>query len=219
MGMFSRVTDIINSNINSMLDKAEQPEKMIRMIITEMEETLVEVRSMAAKTIAEQKSLVRQIGTLDKQASNWNDKAQLAVEKGRDDLARAALIEKNNCQQQAQELQAQQKIIDENLMAIQNDSQRLQDKLIEARARQDSLKLRQKSATARLKVREQVASIDIDATLEKFERYQQRVESVEAQVEAYDLTASDLNAQFNQLAAQESIDAELSEMKKKVANG
>jgi phage shock protein A len=219
MGMFSRLTDIINANLNSMLDKAEQPEKMIRLIIGEMEETLVEVRSAAAKNIAEKKTLTRQISSLEKNAERWTEKAELALSKGREDLARSALVEKNNCLEKISGLQQELDVLDENLLAVQSDCQRLQEKLSEARRRQESLVIRQESATVRLKVREQINTQNIEDAIAKFERYQQKVDDVEAQVEAYDLTATDLESQFNALEKEESVEQELAQLKKKVANG
>ena len=224
MGLFSRFTDIVNANINSMLDKAEHPEKMIRLIIQEMEETLVEVRSTAAKHIAEKKTLVRQIKSVESSMANWHNKAELAIEKDREDLAKSALIEKHKCSEQLAYLQEQLAELEDYLVSIQDDSTGLQEKLAEAKRRQEALLLRQQSAHVRLKVREKAAVHNIDEAISKFERYQQKIDKVEAQIEAYDLTAnasanSDLDSQFRALAADETIEQELEQMKKKVVNG
>jgi phage shock protein A len=218
MGMFSRMTDIINANINSMLDKAEHPEKMIRLIIGEMEETLVEVRSAAAKNIAERKGLQRQINALQNKVQQWHEKAELALSKDREDLARSALVEKASCVTKADDLSQQLTVIDDNLAAIQQDSKRLQDKLIEARRRKESMLVRQQSAQVRLKAKEQMATHNIDQAIAKFELYQQKIDEVEAEVEAFDMTASDLQSQFDALQQSEQVEEELAAMKKKVAN-
>ncbi|GAA6204624.1 MULTISPECIES: phage shock protein PspA [Thalassotalea] len=220
MGMFSRFTDIINANLNSMLDKAEDPEKMIKLIIQEMEETLVEVRSTAAKHIAEKKTLSRQIKSIEKNIANWQDKAQTALAKEREDLAKSALVEKHKCQTQLDALMSELTELEEFLASVQNDGQNLQNKLAEAKRRQDAYLLRQQSAQVRLKVREKAAVYNIEDAINKFERYQQKIDEVEAQVEAYDMTSNqDLTSQINALEADEAIDKELAEMKKQVVNG
>jgi len=220
MGMFSRFTDIVNANINSMLDKAEQPEKMIRLIIQEMEETLVEVRATAAKHIAEKKTLLRQIANIEKSVSHWQQKAETALSKGREDLAKAALAEKHKNLSQAEQLQEELAQVDDLLGRIQDDSQRLQDKLSEAKRRQEAYILRQQSAEVRLKVREKAVVHNIDEAISKFERYQQKVDEVEAKVEAFDMTSNqDLSSQINALEDDENIEQELEALKKKVVNG
>ncbi|MBB6543457.1 phage shock protein PspA [Thalassotalea piscium] len=218
--MFTRFTDIINANINSMLDKAEHPEKMIKLIITEMEETLVEVRSTAAKHIAEKKSLLRQIRVLETSAANWQEKAERAVSKARDDLAKAALAAKHKALSEIELLTAELQALEEFLMSVQDDGQSIQDKLTEAKRRQEALILRQQSAQVRLKVREQENVYNIDEAMNKFERYQQKIDRVEAELEAYDLTRNnDLDSQFKALEEDESVEKELAELKSKVANG
>lgn len=220
MGMFTRFADIINANINSMLDKAEQPEKMIRLIIQEMEETLVEVRATAAKHIAEKKTLARQVTSLQKSVDYWQEKAELAVSKGREDLARSALTEKQKANQQLTELEHEMAKLEEFLSAVQEDSQRLQQKLNEAKRRQEALVLRQESAVVRLKVREKSTQYNIDEAISRFERYQEKVDRVEAEVEAFDMTKNqDLESQFRELEGNETVDNELEALKKKVANG
>lgn len=217
MGMFSRFTDIINANINSMLDKAEHPEKMIKLIITEMEETLVEVRSTAAKHIAEKKTLLRQIRVMETSASNWQEKAERAVCKARDDLAKAALAEKNKAAAEIAALTEELQALEEFLMEVQEDGQRIQDKLTEAKRRQEALLLRQQSAHVRLKVRERENIYNIEEAMSKFERYQQKIDRVEAELEAYDLTKNnDLDSQFKALEEDENIESELADLKKKV---
>ncbi len=220
MGLFSRFTDIVNANLNSMLDKAEHPEKMIRLIIGEMEETLVEVRSTAAKNIAEQKTLARKVKLTEDSIKHWHNKAEVALAKSRDDLAKSALAQKHKCQAELTQLNCENDQLSGFLSAIQDDAQRLQDKLNEAKRRQEALMLRQESAEVRLKIREKAVIHNIDEAMAKFEHYQQKIDRLEAQVESYDLTENkDLSTQISELEQDDSVEAELAEMKKKVVNG
>lgn len=217
MGLFSRFSDIVNANLNSMLDKAEQPEKMIRLIIGEMEETLVEVRATAAKNIAEQKSQSRYIKSAQASIAHWHEKAELALSKNRDDLAKSALAQKHKYQEDLVIKNKENEQLTEFLTAVQDDAMRLQDKLTEAKRRQEALLLRQESAEVRLKVREKAVIYNIDQAMNKFERYQEKIDKIEAQVEAYDLTENqDLSAQISQLAKDDNIEEELAAMKKAV---
>jgi phage shock protein A len=217
MGLFSRFTDVINANLNSMLDKAEQPEKMIRLIIGEMEETLVEVRTTAAKNIAEQKTQTRQVKSVEASVAHWQEKAELALNKNRDDLAKLALAQKHKYQAELDLMHKESEQLAEILVAVQDDAMRLQDKLTEARRRQDALLLKQESAEVRLKIREKSVIYNIDQAMNKFERYQEKIDHIEAQVEAYDLTESqDLSAQISQLTKDDNVEAELAAMKKAV---
>lgn len=219
MGLFSRFTDIVNANLNSMLEKAEQPEKMIKLIIGEMEETLIEVRTTAAKNIAEQKTLARQIKSATEGAERWHEKAELALVKDRDDLAKSALAQKHKCQAELTELNASNDQLSEFLNAVQDDAVRLQEKLNEARRRQETLLRREESAVVRLKIREKSAVHNIDEAIGRFERYQQKIDNIEAQVEAYDFTEDkSLSTQINELEKDDNIEQELAAMKKKAAS-
>jgi len=219
MGLFSRFTDIVNANLNSMLDKAEQPEKMIKLIIGEMEETLIEVRTTAAKNIAEKKTLARQMQSTESDIESWHEKAELALAKNRDDLAKSALAQKHKLQAELTELNASDEQLSEFLNAVQDDALRLQEKLHEARKRQEVLLRREESAVVRLKIREKSAVHNIDEAIGRFERYQQKIDNIEAQVEAYDFTADkSLSAQINELEQDDNIAQELAAMKKKAVN-
>lgn len=219
MGMFSRMSDIVQANINAMLDKAEDPEKVIRLIIQEMEETLVEIRSVAAKNLAEQKQIDRKVNELQKQAAMWQSKAQLAVDKGRDDLARAALNEKHQADAKVKEAQDSKKHLDDLISTIQEDTGRLQNKLSEARSKQKSLAARKNSSTARLQVKQAVNSDAVTNAVQRFEQYEQRVETLEAQVDAFEIvpSASNLEQEFADLEKDETIEAELAKLKTKVS--
>ena len=215
MGMFSRMNDIVQSNINAMLDKAEDPQKVMRLIIQEMEETLVELRTISARNIAEKKQFTRKIERLHADANNWASKAQLAIEHEKDALARAALVQKQQCVEEIEVLDKQLTIISENLVALEADAQRLNTKLAEARAKQKALNTREVSSATRLKAKNMQAQYDIKHAIEKFESYERKIEDLEAQVEAYDVVtgASALDQQFAALEKDDSIEAELARMK------
>ena len=216
MGIFSRFSDIVNSNINALLDKAEDPEKMVRLIIQEMEDTLVEVRSSSAKTIAEKKDLQRVVNRLQEEVADWQAKAELALSKERDDLARAALIERQKAADQADAVAADITNLDEHIGKLQDEVAQLQEKLADAKARQKSMLMRQQTVASRLEVKKTLDSNRINDAMYKFERYEQKIDTLEAQVEAYDLGKKTLKDEFAELAAQDKIDNELAALKAKV---
>ena len=217
MGIFSRFSDIVNSNINALLDKAEDPEKMVRLIIQEMEDTLVEVRSSSAKTIAEKKELQRVVNRLQEEVTDWQSKAELALSKEREDLARAALIERQKAAEQVETVIADISNLDEHIGKLQDEVAQLQEKLADAKARQKSMLMRQKTVASRLEVKKTLDSNRINDAMYKFERYEQKIDTLEAQVEAYDLGKKTLKDEFAELAAQDKIDNELAELKAKVS--
>lgn len=216
MGIFSRFSDIVNSNINALLDKAEDPEKMVRLIIQEMEDTLVEVRSSSAKTIAEKKELQRLVNRLHEEVADWQAKAELALSKEREDLARSALIERQKASDQANAVAADIANLDEHVSKLQDEVSQLQEKLADAKARQKSMLMRQKTVSSRLDVKKTLDSNRINDAMYKFERYEQKIDTLEAQVEAYDLGKKTLKDEFAELAAQDKIDNELAALKAKV---
>ncbi len=216
MGIFSRFSDIINSNINSLLDKAEDPEKMVRLIIQEMEDTLVEVRSNSAKTIAERKDLTRQLERIAKQEADWQQKAELALSKAREDLARGALIEKNRLAEIAKSIQAEVKQLDEHLDKLQSEINQLQNKLTDAKARQQAMLLKHNTVSSRLSVKRQLDNNKVLDTLNRFEAYERKIDEVEAQVDSYDMQQKNLKNEFDELIAQDEIDAEIAKMKAKM---
>ncbi len=219
MGIFTRFSDIVNSNINAILDKAEDPEKIVRLMIQEMEDTLVEVRSAAARSIADKKDLNRKLGHMERDQSEWDTKAELALRKGREDLAKAALIEKTRASAASEILKADYAIIDEGLAKLNDDISRLEKKLLDAKARQKSLLARHKTANSRLAVRKKIHDYKIDDAMVRFEQYTRRIDDVEGRIEAYDLgLPKDLNHEFAGLEAEESVAKELDELKKRVAS-
>jgi phage shock protein A len=218
MGIFTRFSDIVNSNINAILDKAEDPEKIVRLMIQEMEDTLVEVRSAAARSIADKKDLNRRIETLDCDLANWDGKAELALRKGREDLAKAALIEKSRVAAAVDVLKQDYLSVDEGLAKLNEDIARLESKLEDAKARQKALLARHKTANSRLAVRKKIYDYKIDDAMVRFEQYTRRIDDVEGSVEAYDLgLPKDLNHEFAGLEAEESVKAELDALKQRVA--
>ncbi len=217
MGIFSRFSDIVNSNINALLDKAEDPEKMVRLIIQEMEDTLVEVRSTSAKTIAEKKELQRVVAKLEAEVADWQAKAELALSKEREDLARAALIERQKAADQAAAVAADITHLDEHVSKLQDEVGQLQDKLADAKARQKAMLMRQKTVSSRLDVKRTLDSNRLKDAMYKFERYEQKIDSLEAQVESYDLGKKTLKDEFAELASSEKIDNELAELKAKMS--
>ena len=216
MGIFTRFADIVNSNLNSMLDRAEDPEKMLKLIIQEMEHTLVEVRTSSVKTIAEKKELKRHMAEAAKNISRWADKAELAISKGRDDLARAALIEKKNLQDSFDAQESELTELELSLAQLNEDISRLQEKLNEAIARRDAMKLRQKTVTSRIKVKKQLDNTSIDNAFNKFELYEQKMDRLEAEVESYDLgKGRTLSDQIEQLVVDDKVEEELEALRAK----
>lgn len=216
MGIFSRFTDIINSNINALLDKAEDPEKMVRLIIQEMEDTLVEVRSASAKTIAAKKDVTHQINKLLAESDNWQAKAELALSKDRDDLARAALQEKSKSAEAAQALSKELAIIEDELVKLQSETGQLQDKLADAKSRQKTIIMRQNTVSSRLEVKRRLDSGTVDAAMGKFEQFERKIDDLESQVESYDVGKRSLKDEFASLEADGKIEDELAALKEKM---
>ena len=216
MGVFSRFTDIINSNINNLLDKAEDPAKMVRLIIQEMEDTLVEVRSSSAKTLADKKDLSRQISRFETDATQWQEKAELALSKDREDLARAALMEKKKCAENAAALTDELSHVDEHIAKLQSEISQLQDKLADAKSRQKAIIMREKTAHSRLKVKKNIDSDRVNDALSRFDRYERKIDDIEAQVESYDMGSKSLADEIADLASDDKVDDELAQLKAKM---
>ena len=218
MGIFTRFSDIVNSNINAILDKAEDPEKIVRLMIQEMEDTLVEVRSAAARSIADKKDLNRQLGRFEGEQREWDNKAELALRKGREDLAKAALVEKSRASTAADIIKSDYVAVDEGLSKLNDDIARLESKLLDAKARQKSLLARHKTANSRLAARKKIYDYQIDDAMVRFEQYTRRIDDVEGRIEAYDLgLPKDLTHEFASLEAEESVEKELSDLKQRVS--
>jgi phage shock protein A len=221
MGIFSRTRDIIAANMTDLIDKAEDPAKMIRMIIMEMEETLVEVRASAARTIADQREMRRQISKLERIQDGWTEKAELALSKGREDLAKAALIEKRKAGDMAEQLGVEIQVLDDALRASEADIAKLQGRLREARTRQNAIATRLESAHNRAKLREMYAGPKVDEAFSRFDQLERRADFAEGEADALSLGAppKSLEEEIAELRNEEAVDAELAALKARVGSG
>jgi phage shock protein A len=209
--VFSRARDIFAANMTELLDRSEDPSKMIRMIILEMEETLVEVRASAARQIADIKEIRRALGRLDQIQEDWTAKAELALSKDREDLAKAALIERQKAADMAEGLHAEVSQIEQVLRSYEADISKLQSKLREARARQNAISARFESAVTRAKAREIMNGSRTQDAFSKFEILERRADFAEGRAEA--LGFSSLEDEIHELKAAEAVDRELEAMK------
>lgn len=215
MGIFNRVNDVIQANIIAMLDKAEDSEKLLNLMLTDMQEALNECRSTAAMLLCEQKSIKRQISNKQQALLNWQLKAEHAVAKNRDDLAKSALAEKYAVEKSIECLQAQLEALQQSIAKITQDCERLQQKMTQAKAKQAQLTKRETIVEARAKINTQLQSDNVATVLSRFEQLERRVESVESQVQAYEITdtASITAMQIESLIKNEKIDTELASLK------
>ena len=213
MSIFSRMSDIINSNINALLDKAEDPEKMVRLIIQEMEEALVEVRSTSARAIADRKELERRRDWQEAEAEEWERKAEVAVTKGRDDLAKGALIEGNKAREAMAALTEELVVLEGTLAKLNEDVGALQAKIKDAKARQNAIIVRGKAAQSRLGVRRTLSDHNIDDAIARFELYERKMDDLEGEIEAYDMGQKTLAEEIAELESDEDVDEQLNELK------
>ena len=225
MGIFSRTRDIIAANVTELLDNAEDPAKMIRMIILEMEETLVEVRASAARTIADQKEMKRHVNKLEQLQADWTDKAGLALSKDREDLARAALLEKKKAADMADQLNVEINVLDDALRASEQDIAKLQAKLREARMRQNNIMSRLESAENRVKLRTMYNGDKVREAFSRFDLLERRVDMAEGRADALGMAEDErgerkalgqrsLDDEFAALAGADKVDEELEAMKR-----
>jgi len=219
MGIFSRLTDIINSNLNSILDRAEDPEKLIRLVIQEMEDTLVEVRSSTVRTIAERKEIERKLSQLGCEMEEWQRKAELALSRDRDDLAKGALVAKSKIAEQVDALKLQLTHIEEALAKSSEDIGRLQEKLTDAKKREKAIVLRQKSAASRLKVTTQIHDDRINDAFARFEQVERNLDELEGRAESLDIgRRKTLAEEFSDLEASTKVEQELADLKARLHN-
>jgi len=220
MGIFSRLADIVNSNINAILDRAEDPEKIIRLIVQEMEDTLVEVRSAAVRTIAERKELERRVEALEREHEEWQRRAELAVTRGREDLAKGALTAKARI---AEELAREQHQLAQLAQALEKENEdiaKLQAKLADAKAREKTLVARHKSAASRIRLRTRLYDERITDAFARFEQVERALDGMEGRVESFELGRKPSLA--DELAGIEKdarVEEELAELKARLGNG
>ncbi len=217
MSVFKRFSDVLNSNVNAMLDKAENPEKLVRMIISEMENTLLNVRTESAKTIADKKEMERQIKNYQNEVESWQKRAELALEKGREDLAKQALQEKHRIEQAIDAQHKEFAALETALERLDHDIAKLQSKLNEAIARRKTIVARHETVKATVHMRKQIDSSSIDTALNRFDRFVKRMDQLEAEVEAMDLGRNvSLSQQIDSLQQDEELDKELEALKAKM---
>jgi len=217
MGIFSRFSDIVNANINAVLEKAEDPEKIIRLMIQEMEDTLVEIRSAAAKCIADRKELDRHIDHLERERLEWANRAELAVKREREDLARAALTEKQAIEDRTGQMKTELEGLDGQLEKFNSDITQLQNKLDDAKTRQRSIVIRHKTASSQLSARKHIHDDRIDEMLFRFETAERRIDRVESEAEAVSMgRGKNLADEIADLEEDDRVEAELAELKSKV---
>jgi phage shock protein A len=214
MGIFSRTRDIVAANFADLIEKAEDPSKMIRMIILEMEETLVEVRASAARTIADQKEMRRHISKLELLQDNWTEKAELALSKDREDLAKAALVERQKAFDKAEQLKAEVGVLDDALRASEEDIAKLQTKLREARTKQNAVQTRLESANNRTRLREMYNGPKTHEAFSRFDILDRRVDEAEGRADAMGLgVVKTLEEEIAELRSNDKVDAQLAALK------
>jgi len=220
MGIFTRFRDIVNANINAMLDKAEDPEKMLKMMIREMEDTLVEIKSACAGVMAAGKKIERELEGTRSRAGFWEERASLAVTKGRDDLARDALVEKRRYTEKGEVLERELKEHQVLVGQYQDDMVQLERKLGSAREKQRTLIQRHIHAQRQREAREEIRRIDNAEAIYKFEEFENRIERMEAEADLVNYGREEtFEQELNALIVDEDIEKELRKIKSSLSKG
>ena len=215
MGIFSRMSDIVNSNINALLDSAEDPEKMIRLIIQEMEDTLVEVRSSSARVLADRKTAERKLLRITQEVGDWEEKAKLAISKGREDLASAALQEKRAIEEELEVSGAELQSADEHIEQLNSEVGQLQQKLSDAKAKQKAILMRSQTVHSRMAVKRQIHRSELDEDFNKFDKFERRMDNLEGELDAMDLgREGGLAAEIDALRDDDALNKELEALKR-----
>lgn len=216
MGIFTRVRDIISSNLNTMLEKAEDPEKLVKLMIREMEDTLVEIKASCAGAMATKKKIQRDIDQVSDRADAWEDKAQLAIDKGRDDLAREALLEKRRYADRVTALETEISTAETLVTEYQADIQKLEDKLGSAREKQRLLVQRHVRASNKLRTEHNVRRMDTSDAMARFDNFEERIERMESDAELVNFGRKpSLDEEFRSLEDDDELEEELEALKSK----
>ena len=216
MSVFNRFSDIVNANINSILDQAEDPRKMVRLITQEMQATLVEVRAASVRYIADKKEITERLAFSERESTGWQNKAELAVSKGRDDLAKAALQEKARHDDIVTALNVEVVQVQDAISKLKSDADQLEGKLRLARTREKALILRGQTARSRLKVKRQLHDVNCEDALSRFDSYERKLDDMEGAIESYDLSNRTLSQEINDLQDDEHLTKELQELKSRI---
>ncbi|MBB5349161.1 PspA/IM30 family protein [Desulfoprunum benzoelyticum] len=214
MGVFTRFRDIVSSNINAMLDRAEDPEKMIKLMIREMEDTLVELKVSCAGVIAGRKKAERRLDEVAAREQMWAERAALAVRRGKDDLAREALLEKRRFTEMAEALRGE--IVDHGglIEQYQHDMVELEDKLAAAKEKRSMLVQRHRRATGKKRAQEDIRRMDSSESMARFEKLESRIEQMEAEADLVNFGRKpDVDSQFDDLGRDDEIEKELEKIK------
>ncbi|CAH9052981.1 Phage shock protein A [Pseudoalteromonas holothuriae] len=216
MALINRIEDLIKSEVNAFLDKAEDPQKLAAQLVIELSDALSECRSTAAAIICEQKALERRQANQAKQIEVWQQKAEHALHKDREDLAKAALCEKQKLADAQQSLMDQKQTLDETLTKLRVDADKLASKIQTLKAKQQQLLRADRTANARIKVRSTLNKQDVENVLSRFDELEHKVERIEAQVESYELGQSATAQQFEAFERDEKINSALASLKQKM---
>ena len=218
MGVFKRMRDIVGANVNSMLDKAEDPEKLVRYMVREMEDAIIEVKASIANLMAAKRKIARERSLVERHVADWEAKAELAVTRGRDDLAREALVAKRRHADRLESITKEDAHIDDLLTQAKHDLSQIEDKLKQVRERQRVLVHRHKQAIRRKRTETAIRKIDTSDVMARFDTFENRIERMESEAELVNFgRGASVEAQLGEMARDEDIEKELAALKQKNA--